>query len=133
MENTLDDSFTDRMCSISKCANKNCKTCDTCFPITRNYFKSNLTKCFIPRHVKILLIIGLKLITEFNNCFINTLTPPYHFILSMRVRIIKKIYHHSNSPTFSYLHLSVDNENSGSGNWALHFQVGSMTILEEYR
>ena len=29
------------MCSISKCTNKKCKTCDIL--ITRNYFKSNLT------------------------------------------------------------------------------------------
>jgi hypothetical protein len=41
LKNIFDDSFTDHMCSISKCANKHCKTCDIL--ITKNYFKSNLT------------------------------------------------------------------------------------------
>jgi hypothetical protein len=34
LQNIFDDSFTDHMCSISKCANKNCKTCNIL--ITRN-------------------------------------------------------------------------------------------------
>ena len=41
LQNIFDDSFTDHICSISRCANKNCKTCDIL--ITRNYFNSNLT------------------------------------------------------------------------------------------
>ena len=41
LQNIFDDSFTDHMCSISKCTNKKCKTCD--IRMTRNYVKRNLT------------------------------------------------------------------------------------------
>jgi tripartite motif-containing protein 2/3 len=41
MQNIFDDSFTEHMCSISKCKNKNYKTCNVF--LTRKYFKSNLT------------------------------------------------------------------------------------------
>jgi hypothetical protein len=36
LQNIFDNSFTGHMCYVTKCANKNCKTCDIL--ITRNYF-----------------------------------------------------------------------------------------------
>ena len=132
LQNIFDESFTDHMCSISKCANKNCKTCDIL--ITRNYFTSNLTNQVLYTKTGENLtckssnvvygiectLCGLIYVGEtkgslnkrmsghrfqINNggqqLLYKHFNSPDNSILSMKVRIIEKIYHHTNSPTLS--------------------------------
>ena len=132
LQNIYDDSFTDPMCSISKCSAKNCKTCGVL--ITRNSFTSNLTKQqFYTKTGENLTckssnvvygiecnLCGLIYVGEtkgslnkrmsghrfeINNgghqLLYKHFNSPDHSILSMKVRIIEKNYHHTNSPTLS--------------------------------